>query len=112
MEAHLVHFNSKYSNLQTAVTKKDGLAVVAFFIQSLGDVDCILFSKITDHIENIRKHRSKCAIAAGDLLIKASKSKFFLFRKLISRLFKMDVVARAQQTLLHLPRVIDYVAVQ
>ena len=68
MEAHLVHFNSKYGNLQTAVSKSDGLAVIAFFIQALGNVKCNLFAKITDHIEQIREPKSKCALNSGKFL--------------------------------------------
>lgn len=33
MEAHLVHYNSKYKDFAEAVSKPDGLAVVAFFLE-------------------------------------------------------------------------------
>eukprot|EP00090_Calanus_glacialis_P025332 TRINITY_DN39557_c0_g1_i1.p1 TRINITY_DN39557_c0_g1~~TRINITY_DN39557_c0_g1_i1.p1 ORF type:complete len:383 (+),score=83.77 TRINITY_DN39557_c0_g1_i1:257-1405(+) len=33
MELHLVHWNTKYKNVEEAVNKKDGLAVVAFLYQ-------------------------------------------------------------------------------
>lgn len=66
MEAHLVHFNEKYGNFQTAVTKKDGLAVVAFFIHAMGNRDCHFFRKISDQIHNIREPKAKCAVDSGE----------------------------------------------
>lgn len=33
MEAHAVHYNSKYSSFKEAADKPDGLAVVAFFLE-------------------------------------------------------------------------------
>ena len=33
MEVHFVHWNTKYSNVEEAVSKEDGLAVVAFLYQ-------------------------------------------------------------------------------
>ena len=33
MELHLVHWNTKYNNVEEAVDKTDGLAVVAFLYQ-------------------------------------------------------------------------------
>lgn len=65
MEAHLVHFNAKYGNFETALTKKDGLVVVAFFIQAFGDIECNFFRKITDFIPKIQQTASKCAIDPG-----------------------------------------------
>lgn len=69
MEAHLVHFNSKYGNLQTAVTKADGVVVLAFFIQPFGDTPCKLFGKIADKVKCIREYKSKCEIDSGDCLL-------------------------------------------
>lgn len=66
MEAHLVHFNAKYRDFETAVTKKDGLVVIAFFIQAFGDTKCHTFSKISDYIPNIRNLNSKCALDSGE----------------------------------------------
>lgn len=67
MEAHLVHFNAKYDNFETAVTKKDGLVVVAFFIQAFGDTECSFFKKLSDAVPKIRGTGSKCAIDSGNL---------------------------------------------
>lgn len=67
MEVHLVHYNSKYGNFQTAMTKNDGLAVIAFFVQALGNIECHLFAKITDHIQSIRELKSKYALDSGKL---------------------------------------------
>lgn len=74
MEAHLVHFNSKYDNFQMAMTKTDGLVVIAFFIQALGDIECRLFSKITDFIKEIREPKTKCALNSGDFLVFISQT--------------------------------------
>lgn len=65
MEAHLVHFNEKYGDFDTAVTKKDGLAVVAFFIQVFGNMECKFFSKITETVPKIRVPGSKCTLDSG-----------------------------------------------
>lgn len=67
MEAHLVHYNEKYGNFEQAVTKKDGLAVVALFIQALGDRDCDFFRKITDQIDKIRQPNAKCELQSGKI---------------------------------------------
>lgn len=73
MEAHLVHFNAKYGDFKTAINNPDGLVVVAFFIQALGDKDCDRFHKISGQIRNICEPNSKCAISAGKLLLKYCK---------------------------------------
>lgn len=65
MEAHLVHFNEKYGNFDTAIAKKDGLVVVAFFIQAFGNADCKFFSKITDAIPKIRTPGTKYILDSG-----------------------------------------------
>lgn len=65
MEAHLVHFNEKYDNFDTAITKKDGLVVVAFFLQAFGKTDCQSFCKITDAISKIRTPGTKCILNSG-----------------------------------------------
>lgn len=65
MEAHLVHYNAKYGNFKTAITQKDGVAVVALFIQASDEVDNLYFSKITDHIPEIKEPGSITAIEPG-----------------------------------------------
>lgn len=65
MEAHLVHFNEKYGDFETALGKKDGVAVVAFFVQAFGNVECKFFSKITDAILKIRVLGSKFTLDSG-----------------------------------------------
>lgn len=67
MEAHLVHYNSKYKNFQEAVDKPDGLAVTGFFIQGAGQRDCGEFKKITDGIERIQGAGTKTRLAADCL---------------------------------------------
>lgn len=91
MEAHLVHFNSKYGNLQTAVNKSDGLAVIAFFIQALGDVRCDLFAKISDHIDEIREPKSKCALDSGELRYVSSENVVFLSKNGFSSYFLSSI---------------------
>lgn len=65
MEAHAVHYNSKYENFQEAANKSDGLAVAAFFIQACGNKDCPEFKKITEGIRNIQMPNTKCAADSG-----------------------------------------------
>ena len=65
MEAHLVHFNEKYGNFDTAIAKKDGLVVVAFFIQAFGNTECKFFSKISNSIPKIRAPETKCILDSG-----------------------------------------------
>ncbi|XP_055390151.1 carbonic anhydrase 2 [Condylostylus longicornis] len=55
MEAHVVHYNSKYDNFDIAKNKNDGLLVVAFFIQACGDKECKEFRKITAGIDRVQK---------------------------------------------------------
>lgn len=123
MEAHLVHYNEKYGNFEQAVTKKDGLAVVALFIQALGDRDCDFFRKITDQIDKIRQPNAKCELQSGKIhlselfplaqfrhylfksipraVMKSSATKysfnrFFQLNLCFSRLFGVDNIAGAQ----------------
>lgn len=67
MEAHLVHFNAKYADFRTALTKSDGLVVLAFFIQAFGNTKCGLFCKISNQIANIEEPNSKCALDSGEI---------------------------------------------
>lgn len=67
MEAHLVHYNSKYKNFQEAVDKPDGLAVTGFFLQAAGTKDCPEFKKISDAIERVLKPNAKTRLGADCL---------------------------------------------
>lgn len=67
MEAHLVHYNSKYQNFEEAVSKEDGLAVTGFFVQGSGHKDCPEFRKITNGIGRICNTNSKTRISADCL---------------------------------------------
>lgn len=78
MEAHAVHYNSKYANFQEAVNKPDGLAVTAFFIQTSGDKDCLEFKKITEGIQRVYGTGTRAAIDSGN---------FFFFVVLLSLSF-------------------------
>lgn len=68
MEAHLVHYNAKYKNINEAITKSDGLAVVAFFICASGQRDCVFFRKITDRLRNIKEPNMKCTLDSGCIM--------------------------------------------
>ena len=68
MEAHAVHYNSKYKNFEEAANKPDGLAVCAFFIQASGDKDCPEFKKTTEGIRNVQLPETKAALDSGKLL--------------------------------------------
>lgn len=65
MEAHLVHYNAKYGNFKTAVIKKDGLVVVAIFIEATGIKGNKKFAKITNHLQNIEQSYSKDYLEPG-----------------------------------------------
>lgn len=62
MEAHAVHYNSKYSSFTEAADKPDGLAVTAFFIQACGDKDCPEFKKTTEGIRNVQVPFTQAAL--------------------------------------------------
>lgn len=64
-----MHFNEKYGDFNTAIMEKDGLAVIAFFIQAFGNTDWKVFSKISDAISNIRVPGSKCSLDSGLVLM-------------------------------------------
>lgn len=67
MEAHAVHYNSKYSNFEEAASKPDGLAVTGFFIQACGDKDCPEFKKTTEGISKVQKPNTKVVVDSGKL---------------------------------------------
>lgn len=66
MEAHAVHYNSKYKNFAEAANKPDGLAVTGFFIQACGDKDCPEFAKTTEGIRNVQLPNTKTALDSGE----------------------------------------------
>lgn len=65
MEAHLVHYNEKYGDLETALQHKDGLVVVAFIFQASGNNTNNNLAKITKHLAKIRKPESEVKIDRG-----------------------------------------------
>ncbi len=65
MEAHAVHYNSKYSGFTEAADKPDGLAVTAFFIQACGEKDCSQFQKTAEGIRNVQVPNTKAALDSG-----------------------------------------------
>lgn len=68
MEAHAVHYNSKYKDFAEAVNKPDGLAVTGFFIQACGDKACPEFAKTTEGIRNVQLPNTKTALDSGELV--------------------------------------------
>ena len=66
METHLVHYNSKYTNFTEALRHKDGLVVIALFIQAKKNAKNIPFSKFSDEIPNIIEPKSKSSIVFGN----------------------------------------------
>lgn len=66
MEVHLVHYNKKYGSYKRASNKKDGLAVVAFFVQAQGEKNYYDFGKITNYISNVNKALSRYSIESGN----------------------------------------------
>jgi len=59
MELHLVHWNTKYKEVEEAVDKKDGLAVVAFLYQ-IQEEDNDSLSEIVSHLTNLTDpHQSR-----------------------------------------------------
>lgn len=69
MEAHAVHYNSKYKNFSEAANKPDGLAVTGFFIQASGEKDCPEFKKITEGIRNVQAVNTRAALDSGNFYI-------------------------------------------
>jgi len=55
MEAHLVHFNTKYTNLTSAVKENDGLAVLGFFFEIDEDgKDYEIFKKLNTPLKTVK----------------------------------------------------------
>lgn len=68
MEAHAVHFNKKYDTFENCLDKRDGLTVIAYFLQVVGDdrtEDHPQFAKITDHLHAIEEPNTKVELAHG-----------------------------------------------
>ncbi|KAJ1531738.1 hypothetical protein ONE63_000401 [Megalurothrips usitatus] len=68
MEAHLVHWNSKYSSFSEAATKPDGLAVIGFFLEGLDNYKNPDFQKLVNVIPKIAAADSSKVESNADLL--------------------------------------------
>lgn len=66
MESHFVHYNSKYGSFSEALKHKDGLVVVAFFIQADGTANNAQFTKISNAIPSIVDPHSQTSIDSGN----------------------------------------------
>ncbi|XP_015606377.1 carbonic anhydrase 2 [Cephus cinctus] len=66
MEAHAVHFNKKYASFDECLEKPDGIVVVGYFMQVVGDdtrtEDHPKFAKITDHLPDVEEPNSKAEL--------------------------------------------------
>lgn len=67
MEAHAVHYNTKYSSFTEAVDKPDGLAVIGFFLEATDNDDNPCFKKLTAAVEDIVKVGASTNVAADCL---------------------------------------------
>ncbi|XP_017772110.1 PREDICTED: carbonic anhydrase 2 [Nicrophorus vespilloides] len=67
MEAHAVHYNQKYGTFGEAVSKHDGLAVVAFFLTATDDFENECFNKLSEAVKNIVKIDSTTSVRADCL---------------------------------------------
>lgn len=65
MEAHLVHYNKKYMNIETATNKPDGLAVVALFLQTADNCVNEDFSQFANAISRITRKNSFVSVSPG-----------------------------------------------
>lgn len=83
MEAHAVHYNSKYSSFTEAADKPDGLAVTAFFIQACGDKDCPEFKKTTEGIRNVQVPFTQAALDSGRFADCCSSTVFVKIKKFL-----------------------------
>ena len=66
-ELHLVHFNAKYGTFAEAVNHKDGLAVLAFFIE-LSCRDNEAFEPIVQQLDQVAESGSKAVLSRSVLL--------------------------------------------
>jgi len=67
MEAHAVHYNSRYSSFEEAQNKPDGLAVIGFFLEATDNDDNPCFSKLSSAVQNIVKVNTTTSVAADCL---------------------------------------------
>lgn len=79
MEMHIVHFNQKYGNIDDALDKEDGLAVLGFFFK-VGTFNDH-FQEVIDHFGQIKHASQRISIHAIPLkeLIPASLSHFYRY---------------------------------
>lgn len=67
MEAHAVHYNTKYGSFNEAADKHDGLAVVAWFLQATDDFENPCFKKLSEGVKSIVKINSTIDVPADCL---------------------------------------------
>ncbi|XP_046743788.1 carbonic anhydrase 1-like [Diprion similis] len=65
MEAHAVHFNRRYETFENCLDKRDGVVVVGYFLQVVGDdrtEDHPQFAKVTDHLHHVVEPNTKAEL--------------------------------------------------
>ena len=81
MEAHLVHYNTKYSDIGEAVKHKDGLAVLGVFF-SISEKDNSVLEPIVDTARNVINKGMEKTLAKVfplDDLLPEDQSEFFRY---------------------------------
>ncbi|WAR15733.1 CAH14-like protein [Mya arenaria] len=80
MEMHIVHYNRKYGNLATAMSREDGLAVLGFFFE-IGRYNAH-FNEIIQHFKDIKYRDQHVPIESIPLieLIPARLSNYFRYQ--------------------------------
>lgn len=63
-EAHLVHYNSKYSGFEEASTQRDGLSVTGFLLK-VTQVPNKSFEPLTNAVYEISKRNQSSTLSAG-----------------------------------------------
>ncbi|XP_022317159.1 carbonic anhydrase-like [Crassostrea virginica] len=62
-EIHIVHYNTKYSDIGTAMTNVDGLAVLGFFIE-VGPIHNCNFGPVVDALTNVERKDDRHTITS------------------------------------------------
>jgi carbonic anhydrase len=74
-ELHLVHFNTKYGDIATAVSKADGLAVLGFFYEVSATENTNL-KTFTDQVSGLITKRKR-SLEVGEYIITGNATKTF-----------------------------------
>jgi len=82
-EIHLVHWNTKYTDVAEALTKTDGLAVLGFFLEEV-DNDNVDLTPITDQLSNLIEKDSQVTSIGGidleDIISVTEESPYYYYQ--------------------------------